>query len=394
MFLPTTLKEVRARGWDQLDVILFTGDAYIDHPSFGAAVVGRLLEAEGYRVAIVPQPNWRDDLRDFTKLGTPRLFFGVTAGAMDSMVNHYTANIRLRSNDAYTPGGKAGFRPDYAVKTYTQILKRLFPRTPVVIGGIEASLRRLTHYDYWSDSLHPSILADSGADLLIYGMGERVIQQVARAMNNGFNAKLLRNIRQVGFMADRSYVERLDPTRTIRLHSYEECVADKRAFGKNFTRIETLSNLMEPDETLVEGVGDRYAVITPPNATLTTEELDHSFDLPYERAPHRYRSLQNTQRLVLDFQRPGPELESLSGRASRRPDPLVSRTAVTTPILRCAAGHRGRPYRFSNRHSVSRSEFAPGNFRFRLPHPQIWVFMRNGFRQKNRFFAHLLMCSL
>ena len=290
MFLPTTLKEVRARGWDQLDVILFTGDAYIDHPSFGAAVVGRLLEAEGYRVAIVPQPNWRDDLRDFTKLGTPRLFFGVTAGAMDSMVNHYTANIRLRSNDAYTPGGKAGFRPDYAVKTYTQILKRLFPRTPVVIGGIEASLRRLTHYDYWSDSLHPSILADSGADLLIYGMGERVIQQVARAMNNGFNAKLLRNIRQVGFMADRSYVERLDPTRTIRLHSYEECVADKRAFGKNFTRIETLSNLMEPDETLVEGVGDRYAVITPPNATLTTEELDHSFELPYERAPHpRYR---------------------------------------------------------------------------------------------------------
>ena len=290
MFLPTTLKEVRARGWDQLDVILFTGDAYIDHPSFGAAVVGRLLEAEGYRVAIVPQPNWRDDLRDFTKLGTPRLFFGVTAGAMDSMVNHYTANIRLRSNDAYTPGGKAGFRPDYAVKTYTQILKRLFPRTPVVIGGIEASLRRLTHYDYWSDSLHPSILADSGADLLIYGMGERVIQQVARAMNNGFNAKLLRNIRQVGFMADRSYVERLDPTRTIRLHSYEECVADKRAFGENFTRIETLSNLMEPDETLVEGVGDRYAVITPPNATLTTEELDHSFDLPYERAPHpRYR---------------------------------------------------------------------------------------------------------
>ena len=269
MFLPTTLKEVRARGWDQLDVILFTGDAYIDHPSFGAAVVGRLLEAEGYRVAIVPQPNWRDDLRDFTKLGTPRLFFGVTAGAMDSMVNHYTANIRLRSNDAYTPGGKAGFRPDYAVKTYTQILKRLFPRTPVVIGGIEASLRRLTHYDYWSDSLHPSILADSGADLLIYGMGERVIQQVARAMNNGFNAKLLRNIRQVGFMADRSYVERLDPTRTIRLHSYEECVADKRAFGKNFTRIETLSNLHGTGRNA--GRRCRATAMrssTPPNATL------------------------------------------------------------------------------------------------------------------------------
>ena len=169
MFLPTTIKEVRARGWEQLDVILFSGDAYIDHPAFGAAVIGRLLEAEGYRVAIVPQPNWRDDLRDFTKLGTPRLFFGITAGSMDSMVNHYTANIRLRSNDAYTPGGKAGFRPDYAVRVYTQIVKRLFPHVPVVVGGIEASLRRLTHYDYWNDSLKPSVLAESGADLLIYG---------------------------------------------------------------------------------------------------------------------------------------------------------------------------------------------------------------------------------
>ena len=169
MFLPTTTKEVRARGWEQLDVIFFSGDAYIDHPAFGAAVIGRLLEAEGYRVAIVPQPNWRDDLRDFTKLGTPRLFFGITAGSMDSMVNHYTANIRLRSNDAYTPGGKAGFRPDYAVTVYTRIVKRLFPHVPVVVGGIEASLRRLTHYDYWSDSLKPSVLAESGADLLIYG---------------------------------------------------------------------------------------------------------------------------------------------------------------------------------------------------------------------------------
>lgn len=190
MFLPTTTKEVRARGWEQLDVILFSGDAYIDHPAFGAAVIGRLLEAEGYRVAIVPQPNWRDDLRDFTKLGTPRLFFGITAGSMDSMVNHYTANIRLRSNDAYTPGGKAGFRPDYAVTVYTRIVKRLFPHVPVVVGGIEASLRRLTHYDYWSDSLKPSVLAESGADLLIYGMGERVVQQVARALRNGYNAKV------------------------------------------------------------------------------------------------------------------------------------------------------------------------------------------------------------
>ena len=290
MFLPTTIKEVRERGWDSLDVILFSGDAYIDHPAFGAAVVGRLLEAEGYRVAIVPQPNWRDDLRDFRKLGAPRLFFGISGGSMDSMVNHYTANLRLRHDDAYTPGGKAGFRPDRAVTVYSQILKRLYPHVPVVIGGIEASLRRLTHYDYWSDALKPSILAESGADLLIYGMGERVVQQVARALRNGYNAKLLRRIRQVAFLADESYVARLDPAATIRLHSYEECVRDKRAFGENFTVIETQSNLMEPEATLVEPTGDRYVVVTPPNATLTTEELDHSFDLPYERAPHpRYR---------------------------------------------------------------------------------------------------------
>ena len=290
MFLPTTVKEVRERGWDYLDVILFTGDAYIDHPAFGAAVIGRLLEAEGYRVAIVPQPNWQDDLRDFTKLGAPRLFFGISAGAMDSMVNHYTANLRLRHDDAYTPGGRAGFRPDYAVTVYTRILKRLFPHVPVVVGGIEASLRRLTHYDYWSDALRPSVLVESGADLLIYGMGERVVQQVARAMHNGYNAKLLRRIRQVAFLADDDYVARLDPATTIRLHSFEECRADKRAFGENFTVIETQSNLMEPVATLVERTGDRWVVITPPNTTLSTEELDHSFDLPYERAPHpRYR---------------------------------------------------------------------------------------------------------
>ena len=277
-------------GWDYIDVILFTGDAYIDHPSFGAAVVGRLLEAEGYRVAIVPQPNWRDDLRDFTKLGVPRLFFGVSGGSMDSMVNHYTANKRLRSNDAYTAGGKAGFRPDYAVTVYTQILKKLYPHVPVVIGGIESSLRRLTHYDYWSDSLKPSILVESGADLLIYGMGERVVQQVARAMRNGYNAKLLRKIRQVAFLSDKNYVERLDLATTRHLASYEECVADKQAFGRNFVEVETLSNAMQTDTTLVERVGEKYVVVTPPNTTLTTEELDHSFDLPYERAPHpRYR---------------------------------------------------------------------------------------------------------
>ncbi len=290
MFLPTTIKEVRALGWDYLDVILFTGDAYVDHPSFGAAVIGRLLEAEGYRVAIVPQPNWRDDLRDFTKLGTPRLFFGVTSGAMDSMVNHYTANIRLRSNDAYTPGGKAGFRPDYAVTVYSRILKRLFPHTPVVVGGIEASLRRLTHYDYWSNSLKPSVLVESGADLLIYGMGERVVQQVARAMRNGYNAKLLRNIPQVAFLSDERYVERLDKEKTIRLASYEECCRDKQAFARNFTVVEELSNMMQADKRLVERTAEQYVVVNPPYPTLSSEELDHSFDLPYERAPHpRYR---------------------------------------------------------------------------------------------------------
>ena len=273
-------------GWDYIDVILFTGDAYIDHPAFGAAVIGRLLEAEGYRVAIVPQPNWRDDLRDFTKLGAPRLFFGVSAGAMDSMVNHYTANIRLRSNDAYTAGGKAGFRPDYAATVYCQILKQLFPHVPVVVGGIEASLRRLTHYDYWSDKLKPSMLIESGADLLIYGMGERVIQQVAKAMRNGFNAKLLRKLNQVAFVADKSYVERLDPEQTKFLHSFEECQQSKQAFAENFVEEETLSNVMDPKLTLVEQVGEKYVVVTPPNATLSTEELDHSFDLPYERQPH------------------------------------------------------------------------------------------------------------
>ena len=290
MFLPTTSKEVEARGWDELDVIIFSGDAYIDHPAFGPAVIGRILEAEGYRVAIVPQPNWRDDLRDFKKLGKPRLFFAVSAGAMDSMVNHYTANLRLRSNDAYTPGGKAGFRPDRTVDTYTKILKQLYPHTPVVVGGIEASLRRLTHYDYWSDKLRESILATSGADLLVYGMGDKVIREVAKALRNGFNMKLLRGLRQVGFMADKEYVEKLYNGKTIVLNSFEQCVEDKQKFGKNFCDIEILSNMMQCETTLVEPVGDRYVVITPPHERLTTEELDHSFDLPYERAPHpRYK---------------------------------------------------------------------------------------------------------
>ncbi len=289
-FLPTSAKEVEALGWDYIDVILFSGDAYIDHPSFGIAVIGRLLEAEGYRVAIVPQPNWRDDLRDFKKLGKPRLFFGVSAGSMDSMVNHYTAAKRLRHDDAYTPGGAFGFRPDYAVATYTKILKELYPHTPVVIGGIEASLRRLTHYDYWADGLKPSILVESGADLLMYGMGDRSIVEVAKALKNGYNAKLLRKLPQVGFIADGSYVERLPKESTIVMHSFEECQRNKRAFGENFVKMEVESNRMAQTKTIVEPVGDRFVVINPPYEQMTTVEWEHSVDLPYPRLPHpRYK---------------------------------------------------------------------------------------------------------
>ncbi len=289
-FLPTTVKEMRTLGWDYVDIVLFSGDAYIDHPSFGTAVVSRLFEDEGLRVAVVPQPNWRDDLRDFKKFGTPRLCFCVTAGVMDSMVNHYTANKRLRSNDAYTAGGAAGFRPDYAVTTYTKILKKLFPNTPVLIGGIEASLRRLTHYDYWQDALKPSILVESGADFLLYGMGEKVVREVARAMRNGYNAKLLHTLRQVAFVADKRFVEALPSERVVMLHSFEQCQRDKRAFGENFTKEEVESNRLESENILVERTGDDYVVINPMHAALSSEELDAAFDLPYMRAPHpRYK---------------------------------------------------------------------------------------------------------
>lgn len=260
-------------------MILFTGDAYVDHPAFGAAVLGRLLEAEGYRVAVVPQPNWRDDLRDFRKLGKPRLFFGVTAGAMDSMVNHYTAARRLRSDDAYTPDGRAGQRPDYPTLVYTRILKELFPDTPVIIGGIEASLRRLTHYDYWQERLRPSFLIESGADLLTYGMGDRVIVEIAKTLHNGFNMNLLRRLPQVAYVTDTA------PSDAVQLHAFEACLAEPAKFGENFTRIETESNRMEAS-TLVERVGEKYVVVNPPYPYLTENEIDHSFDLPYTRLPH------------------------------------------------------------------------------------------------------------
>lgn len=278
-FLPTSAKEVAARGWEELDVILFTGDAYVDHPSFGAAVIGRLLEAEGYRVAIVPQPNWRDDLRDFKKLGKPRLFFGVTAGAMDSMVNHYTASRRLRSDDAYTPGGRAGQRPDYPTVVYTQILKQLYPVVPVVVGGIEASLRRLTHYDYWQERLRPSFLVESGADLLTYGMGDRVIVEIAKTLHNGFNLKRLSRLNQVVYLSDSV------PEGALELHSFEDCLKSREKFGENFTHIETESNRVEA-RVLAEKTGDKYVVVNPPYPYLTEAEIDRSFDLPYTRLPH------------------------------------------------------------------------------------------------------------
>ena len=279
-WLPTTKKEVELRGWDQLDVILFSGDAYVDHPSFGAAVIGRILEAEGLKVAIVPQPNWRDDLRDFRTLGRPRLFFGVSAGAMDSMVNKYTANKRLRSDDAYTPDARPDMRPEYPSIVYTQILKQLFPDVPVILGGIEASMRRLTHYDYWQDRLRPSILCDSGADLLIYGMGEKPVKEVARRLDMGL---ALDDIPQTAYLQTSDSIV---PTNTdIRLYSHEECLKDKRKQAANFRHIEEESNKMEAARIL-QDTGRQTVVVNPPYPPMTTAELDHSFDLPYTRLPH------------------------------------------------------------------------------------------------------------
>ena len=277
-WLPTTKKEVELRGWDELDVIIFSGDAYVDHPSFGAAVIGRILEAEGLRVAIVPQPNWRDDLRDFKKLGRPRLFFGVSAGCMDSMVNKYTANKRLRSDDAYTPDARPDMRPEYPSIVYTQILKRLFPDVPVFLGGIEASMRRLTHYDYWQDRVRPSILVDSGADLLIYGMGEKPIVELNRRLMEG---RPLDDVPQTAYLA-----REVSPVEgDITLYSHEECLKDKKKEAANFRHIEEESNKYAAARIL-QNVGKQVVVVNPPYPPLTTEELDHSFDLPYTRLPH------------------------------------------------------------------------------------------------------------
>ncbi len=285
-FLPTSAKEVSELGWEYVDIIIFTGDAYVDHPSFGAATIGRVLQESGYRVAIVPQPNWRDDLRDFKKLGAPRLFFGVTSGAMDSMINHYTANKRIRRNDAYTPGGSSGMRPDNAVIVYSKILKSLYPQVPVVLGGVEASLRRVTHYDYWQDKLLPSVLVSSGADLLVYGMGERAILEIAAAFNTGAALEEVKTCRQIGFLSD---YKDSGGSEVIILNSYEVCLSNKKALIDNFNIIERESDSLYP-KYLVEPVGEKFIHITPPHPLPDEKELDSYFDLPFTKLPHpRYK---------------------------------------------------------------------------------------------------------
>ncbi len=282
--IPTSKKEMDALGWDQADIILFSGDAFVDHPSFGTAVIARVLESHGYKVAVIPQPNWRDDLRDFRKLGRPRLYFGVSSGAMDSMVNHYTASKRLRSNDAYTPEGRAGYRPDYAVTVYTKCLKQIYPDVPVVIGGIEASLRRLTHYDYWQDCLKPSILVESGADWLIYGMGERANVALADAMAAGATLEQMRALPQVGYIADQA-----PDGDYFDLHSFESCRRNKLAFAQNFNIIEREANHLH-SVTLVEQAENRFVCINPPYPPFREEELDAVYALPFTKLPHpRYK---------------------------------------------------------------------------------------------------------
>ena len=277
-WLPTTKKEVELRGWNELDIILFSGDAYVDHPSFGAAVIGRILEAEGLKVAIVPQPNWRDDLRDFKKLGKPRLFFGISPGCMDSMVNKYTANKRIRHEDAYTPDGRTDMRPDYPTIVYTKILKQLFPDVPVFLGGIEASMRRLTHYDYWEDRVRPSILVDSGADLLMYGMGEKTVVELVRKIERG---EKLTDTPQIAYLT-----KDIQPNdNDIVLFSHEECVKDKKKEAANFKHIEEESNKWSA-QRILQRTGKQTVVVNPPYPPMTEAELDHSFDLPYTRLPH------------------------------------------------------------------------------------------------------------
>ena len=284
-FLPTTKKEMQLLGWEEADVILFSGDAYVDHPSFGAAVIGRVLQSKGYRVAIVPQPDWHGDFRDFKKLGRPRLFFGISPGCMDSMVNKYTANRRLRSEDAYSPDGRHDCRPEYPTIVYTKILKQLYPDVPVILGGIEASMRRLTHYDYWQDRLRRCILCDSGADLLSYGMGEKTIIRIAEELDAGKKVSDLKDLPQTVFLARKEDIPGGIVSDDIVLHSHEECLQNKKAEAENYRHIEEESNKMHA-QRLIQQVGNMYAVVNPPYPPMTTEELDASFDLPFTRLPH------------------------------------------------------------------------------------------------------------
>lgn len=284
-WLPTTKKEVELRGWDELDVILFSGDAYVDHPSFGAAVIGRTLEAEGLKVAIVPQPDWHGDFRDFKKLGRPRLFFGIAPGCMDSMVNKYTANRRLRSEDAYSPDGRHDCRPEYPTIVYSKILHGLYPDVPIVLGGIEASMRRLTHYDYWQDKLQKCILCDSGADLIIYGMGEKPVTELCKQLNEGKRISEIRNIPQTVYIAKKDEIDNGITANDLLLHSHEECLRDKKAQAENFRHIEEESNMMHA-RRLIQEVEGRYAVVNPPYPPMSTEELDRTYELPYTRLPH------------------------------------------------------------------------------------------------------------
>lgn len=284
-WIPTTKKEVELRGWDGLDVILFSGDAYVDHPSFGAAVIARTLEAEGLRVAIVPQPDWHGDFRDFKKLGRPKLFFGISPGCMDSMVNKYTANRRLRSEDAYSPDGRHDCRPEYPTIVYSKILRQLYPDVPIILGGIEASLRRLTHYDYWKDELRKCILCDSGADLIIYGMGEKPITELCHRLKSGEQIKDIKDIPQTVYLSKKDGIPGGITTDDLILHSHEECLRDKKAQAENFRHIEEESNMMHAHR-LIQQVDGRYAVVNPPYPPMTTEELDRTYDLPYTRLPH------------------------------------------------------------------------------------------------------------
>jgi uncharacterized radical SAM protein YgiQ len=285
-WLPITRKEVDLRGWDELDVILISGDAYVDHPAFGNAVIGRIMEDEGLRVAIVAQPNWTDDLRDFKKMGRPRLFFGVSSGCMDSMVNHYTASRRKRSTDAYTPGGSSGHRPDYAVKVYTEILKKLYPDVPVLIGGIEASLRRVTHYDYWADKLFPNVLELSGADLLVYGMGEMPLREIIRLLKKGVPFDSLTTIPQTAFQISKDTKLPVNKNwEDVSLHSHERCLRDKMSYAANFKIVEQESNKVQA-RRIIQEVGDKKLIVNPPYPPMTEAEIDRSFDLPYTREPH------------------------------------------------------------------------------------------------------------